>query len=151
MNKSLSMNAGDATATPRLVLFYDGKCPFCKAEMQRLQKWDRAERLGFEDIAHADFNPDFLGVDMQALRTELHSQCADGRVLVGVDSILCAYTLVNKGWLVWPLRVALLRPVWTRLYRAFARNRYRISHWLGYGSVPACDNGVCGFWPDMKK
>jgi len=71
---------------------------------------------------------------------EMHALTADGRLLVGIDSLLAAYTLLGRGWMVAPLRVRALRPVFSALYRGFARNRYRISALLG---APACKDGVC--------
>ena len=129
--------------TPSLTLFFDGKCPFCAAEMTRLRAWDKHGRLGFVDMAQYDFDPSMLGVEMAALDRELHSRTAAGKILVGIDSILAAYTLVGKGWIVLPLRVALLRPMLAWLYRGFARNRYRFSRWLGYKAVPPCQDGSC--------
>lgn len=129
--------------TPALVLYFDGQCPFCAAEMQRLGRWDRAGVLGFVDIAAPGFDPRPLGVDLAALNREMHSQTRAGAVLVGIDSLLAAYTLVGRGWLVWPLRVPGLRQLLALLYRGFARNRYRFSRWLGYRRAPACDGGTC--------
>jgi predicted DCC family thiol-disulfide oxidoreductase YuxK len=54
--------------------------------------------------------------------------------------MLAAYTAVGRGWMVAPLRLRVLRPLFSALYRGFARNRYRISGWLGQ---PACVDGVC--------
>ena len=128
---------------PELTLFFDGNCPFCAAEMRRLGDWDTAGNLAFVDIAIPGFSLDLPGVDMQALDRELHSLTATGRVLVGIDSMLAAYTLVGRGWLVAPLRILMLRPLLSGLYRRFARNRYQISSWLGYTQKPACSAGVC--------
>lgn len=126
-----------------LTLYFDGQCPFCLAEMTRLRGWNAAGRLAFVDIAEPGFDPAFLGVDMAALDRELHSRTDTGDVLVGIDSMLAAYTLVGKGWFVLPLRVPFLRPPLAYLYRKFARNRYRISALMGYKPIPACKDGVC--------
>lgn len=137
----LTSPAGSDTA---LTLFFDGRCALCSAEMTRLHRWDRHHRLAFVDIARPDFSTTGLGVDLAALNTLMHSLTADGRLLVGIDSLLAAYTLTGRGWLVLPLRVPLLRPLLAHLYRLVARNRYRISAWFGYRPVPAgCDDGVC--------
>ncbi|MES2068826.1 MAG: DUF393 domain-containing protein [Pseudomonadota bacterium] len=130
-----------------LSLFFDGNCPFCAAEMARLKAWDKRRnlvaRLAFVDIAQPGFDPASLGVDMAALGRELHSLTSTGTILVGIDSMLAAYTLVGKAWLVFPLRVEVLRPILAAMYRKFARNRYRVSRWLGYRAVPHCEDGVC--------
>jgi predicted DCC family thiol-disulfide oxidoreductase YuxK len=128
---------------PELTLLFDGHCPFCAAEMARLRRWDGKGRLNFVDISLPDFDPAGLKLDMAALDRELHSITADGKLLVGIDSMLAAYTLVGKGWLVLPLRVIWLRPLLSLLYRQFARNRYRFSRWLGYRPVPTCEHNVC--------
>ncbi len=128
---------------PELTLYFDGYCPFCAAEMQRLRRWDAAGRLGFIDISEPDFDPTPLGVDLAALDRALHSMTAAGSLLVGLDSILAAYTLVGRGWLVMPLRIPLLRPLLARFYLWFARNRYRFSRWIGYRPISQCENGAC--------
>jgi predicted DCC family thiol-disulfide oxidoreductase YuxK len=114
-----------------LTLYFDSACPFCRREMARLGGWDRLGRLAFVDIAEPGFDPAPLGVTLAAMNTELHGMRADGSMLVGTDAILEAYTLAGRGWLVSPLRVAALRLMLASAYRSFARNRYRISRWLG--------------------
>lgn len=127
---------------PLLTLYFDGRCPFCATEMARLRRWDSVRRLAFVDIAAPGFDPAALGVGMDALNREMHAMTPEGRLLVGTESILAAYTLVGRSWLVWPLRVPGLRSALAALYRWFARNRYRISALLGY-RLPACEDGVC--------
>ena len=129
--------------TPELTLYYDGKCPFCASGMKRLGELDKAGKLAFVDIAIPGFDPAHLNASMAQLNLEIYSQTAAGKVLVGVDSLLAAYTLAGRGWLVWPLRVPVLRSVLASLYRAFARNRYTMSRLLGYKAPPACEDGVC--------
>ncbi len=130
-------------AIPELMLYFDGHCPFCAAEMGRLRKWDTAGRLAFIDISASGFDPASLGLDMAALDRELHSRTAAGKMLVGVDSMLAAYTLVGRAWLVFPLRVPLLRTCLAWLYRVFARHRYRFSRWLGYRQEAQCEHAAC--------
>lgn len=128
---------------PALTLYFDGRCPFCAAEMRRLKQWNRAGQLAFVDIAEPGFNPSPLGVDLAALNRELHSTTNDGRLLVGLDSMLAAYTLVDRAWVVWPLRVRMLRPLLAYCYRWFARHRYWMSERLGYRLPSKCRDGVC--------
>jgi predicted DCC family thiol-disulfide oxidoreductase YuxK len=139
-------------STVELILFFDGNCPFCADEMGRLAKWNTNGKLDFVDIAKPQFDPKPLHLTMEALDRELHSKTADGTILIGIDSMLAAYSLLGKGWLVFPLRIRALRPLWSYLYRKFALNRYRISGWLGYKVTPICANGVCRTrLPFLKK
>jgi predicted DCC family thiol-disulfide oxidoreductase YuxK len=128
----------------RLTLYFDGNCPFCAAQMRRLKSWDASGMLRFVDIADPMFEPATLGVAMADLGRELHGRTASGQLLIGIDSIRAAYALVGRGWLVWPLRVKILRPVLAAWYRTFARNRYRFSRWLGYTPIGKCEDGSCG-------
>lgn len=130
-------------SAPQLTLYFDGKCPFCRAEMARLRGWDTAGRLAFTDISLPGFDPAILGASMADLNREMFSRRANGAILVGTASILAAYELVGRNWLVWPLRVPVLRSVLSFLYRLFARHRYTMSRLLGYRSAPACTDGVC--------
>ena len=132
-----------------LTLYYDGKCPFCAHEMKRLGGWDRAGRLVFVDIMQPGFDPAHLNASTKDLDRQLYSQTAEGKVLIGVDSMLAAYTLVGRGYMVWPLRVPLLRDVLSYLYRLFARNRYKMSALLGY-QAPVCEDGVCAINPFLN-
>lgn len=128
---------------PALTLYYDGKCAFCTREMLRLAGWDKQRKLAFVDIAQPGFDPAHLGLSVQDLNRELASKTARGQVLIGVDSMLAAYPLVGRGYLVWPLRVPGLRHALALSYRLFARHRYTISKALGY-EMPPCVDGVCG-------
>lgn len=128
---------------PALSLYYDGRCPFCVAGMRRLHGWDTTGNLAFVDIAAPGFDPSVLGVDMAALNRELHGMTREGRVVVGIDCMLAAYTLAGRAWLVWPLRIRPLRPLLSNAYRWFARHRYQISRRLGLRLPVTCEEGVC--------
>jgi predicted DCC family thiol-disulfide oxidoreductase YuxK len=129
--------------TPALTLYFDGACYFCCAEMRRLRSWDRHGKLKFIDIAAADFDPTPLGKDLEALNLELHSWTSAGVCLVGIDSMIAAYTLVNRGWMVAPLRVRMLRPAFQALYRQFANHRQWVSTQLGLKPVETCTREAC--------
>ncbi|WP_234483996.1 thiol-disulfide oxidoreductase DCC family protein [Noviherbaspirillum pedocola] len=131
------------TRMPALTLYFDGLCPFCVAQARRLKRWNGARRVAFIDIAQAGFDPSTLGVEMAALHRELHGKTGDGEVLTGLDCMIAAYTLLGRGWMVWPLRLRPLRPILTWLYRGFARHRYRISKRLGMGLPVQCDGKRC--------
>lgn len=130
-------------SSPALTLYYDGKSPFCSTEMARLRHWDAKGRLAFADISAPGFDPQALGVDMAALNREIYSRTEAGTILVGTQSILAAYALVGRGWMVLPLRVPGLRDLLSWMYRLFARHRYTMSRLLGYNTPPRCESGTC--------
>jgi predicted DCC family thiol-disulfide oxidoreductase YuxK len=129
-----------------LTLFYDGNCPLCLRAMHSLRRADRQLALAFVDIAAPGFDPAPLGVTVTALNTEMHALRADGTLLRGTDSILAAHALVGRAWLVWPLRIALLRPALGAGYRWLARNRLGISRLLRLrqtARATACEGNAC--------
>lgn len=124
----------------QFTLFFDSACPLCAKEMARLARWDQHARLAYIDIQEPGFDAARYGSSLAAMDAELHALTADGKMLVGIDAIIAAYTAVGKSWMIWPLKPALTRGFWQRTYRWFARNRYRMSRLMGY---PVCANGVC--------
>ncbi len=124
-----------------LTLLFDSACPLCAAEMRRLARWDRCQKLGYIDIRSATFDAKTLGLRFEDVDQQLHARTANGAWLIGIDAITAAYELVGKAYLIWPLKIRLLRPLWQNSYRLFARHRNRISRWLGYGcSSTYCQN-----------
>lgn len=121
-----------------LTLFYDGYCPLCVAEMDKLKALDKAARIAFEDIQQADFSTRFPELDWQALNFKIHAQLADGRLVTGLDATYLAWKSVGHGWLYAPLRWPVIRWFADKVYYWFARNRYTISYWLT--GKKRCDN-----------
>lgn len=136
--------------TPALTLYFDGKCPFCRAGMARLAGWDTHRRLDFVDISAPAFDAAVLGVDMASVNRELYARAADGALLTGVQAIVAAYRLVGQGWRVAWMRFVLLRRLMSALYLLFARHRYFFSTLLGY-RAPACVDGVCPLPPGLER
>ncbi|MCX7818042.1 MAG: DUF393 domain-containing protein [Kiritimatiellae bacterium] len=132
--------------TTPLRLFFDGACPFCRAEIDWLQRRDRHGRLVPVDIAAAGFDAARWGFDPGEVRRVLHAIAPDGRVLRGMEAVRAAYGAVGLGWLVAPTGWPGLRGVFDRLYAAFARNRLAWgARWLRLRSVRprAATQGSC--------
>ncbi|MFP5392473.1 MAG: thiol-disulfide oxidoreductase DCC family protein [Gammaproteobacteria bacterium] len=125
-----------------LTLYYDGACPLCRAQTAKLKRWDRHGSIDYVDIAAPGFDPAPLGLDLASMNREVYSRTADGRLLAGLDTIVATYEAVGQGWRVAPLRLALLRAPLAAAYRVLARERYRLSRWLGRDVTP-CRDGVC--------
>ena len=115
------------------VLFYDGACPLCSAEIARLQ------RAGDGSLRALDIHGEaFDGSEERAtlLRT-LHSVAPDGQLLVGLDANIAAWQHTRWGiafrWLRWPL----IYPLASRIYNLWARWRY--ARLYGERRTPALD------------
>lgn len=104
------------------ILYYDGLCPLCVKEMDRLRDIKR-DTLQLQDI-HALGESDLAGrPDKDTLLRVLHLE-RDGRFLTGIDANVAAWQHTRYGylwrWLRWPL----IRPVVERVYNRWARWRY---------------------------
>lgn len=103
------------------VLFYDGACPVCSAEIARLRRGSNGS-LRALDIHGQAFDQ---GEETDALLRTLHYVSPDGSLLVGLDANVAAWQHTRWGfafrWLRWPL----VRPVASWIYNVWARARYQ--------------------------
>ena len=120
-------------------MLYDGACPVCSREVLWLHR-RRPGAIEAVDIAAPGFDAASYGLTADAVDAALYGVRPDGSVTVGMDSLREGYRLSGLGWLIawtgwWPAR-----PLFDAFYRAFARNRMRISRLLGRDD--GCD-GEC--------
>jgi predicted DCC family thiol-disulfide oxidoreductase YuxK len=115
----------------QLKLLYDGKCPFCRREVEWLKRRDRNGHLALEDISDPDFDPGQYGLTIEEVTGVLHGVLPDGRVVRRVEAIRQAYQAVGLGWLTAPTRWPVVNWVADSLYGAFARNRVRLGRLFG--------------------
>ena len=121
--------------TWQIEVFFDGACPLCAREIAALRRLDRRDRVRFTDIAAPDFDPQALGTDMATLMAEIQGRLPDGTWVGGVELFRRLYTAVGLGLLVAPTRLPLVSQGLDLAYRAFARNRLRLTG--------RCDGEVC--------
>lgn len=100
-------------------LYYDGSCPLCSAEMDRLSRHKNTT------LQLVDVHDLRLPADQKAkMLTELHLQRADGEVITGLDANVAAWQHTRWGvlfrWLRWPL----VRTLADAIYRTWAVRRY---------------------------
>ena len=103
-------------------LYYDGQCPLCLREMDRLRQLKSAQ-LQLADIHGLPESGDLP--DKDTLLRTLHLRLHDGRWLTGADANVAAWQYTARGpwfrWLRWPL----LRGIVDMVYASWARWRYR--------------------------
>jgi predicted DCC family thiol-disulfide oxidoreductase YuxK len=133
-------------ASWRFKLLYDGACPFCRREVEWLERRDRAGRLAAEDISALGFDPTKYGLCRDEVARVLHGVKPDGSVLKGMEAVREAYGTVGLGWLVAPTRLPLLRTASNCLYRLFARYRMPFGRLLTgerSGRTGGCSEETC--------
>jgi predicted DCC family thiol-disulfide oxidoreductase YuxK len=107
--------------TPQ-TLYYDGACPLCRTEINRLR--DAAgEAIALVDVH--EMSPIKGLPSRQALLKQLHLRTSDGRLLVGLDANVAAWQVTSYGWLFRWLRWPGVRQIADKVYDYWAEVRYR--------------------------
>lgn len=110
-----------------VTLFFDGTCPLCVAEMEKLRRWDKRGTLQLVDIHQADFSQRYPQISRQYANRILHAQDLEGNIFLGLDATVVAWDSVGKGyWVKW-LRWPVIRQISDIAYKLFARHRYLLS------------------------
>ncbi len=105
-------------------VFFDGKCPLCKREIDMVRRKDKQQRLKLTDIAAVDFQP-VAGKSLLDLSREIHGRNQDGSLVTGVDVFREIYSRIGYGWLVTVSRLPILRKMLDIAYYVFAKLRFR--------------------------
>ena len=115
----------------KLTMFYDGLCPLCQAEILFLSGRNQAGLLSFVDVNSNRYSADELGISCQQALDSMYAQYDDGELINGVDVFSAAYARANLPKLAWLFSRPSLRPLLTKAYRFFAKNRHAISSLFG--------------------
>jgi predicted DCC family thiol-disulfide oxidoreductase YuxK len=137
-----------------MTMFHDDNCPVCRFDIGNLKAHNQDGKLRFIDIADPDFYPAKYGMTLRDFEVQIRAQCADGRMVTGMEVFRLAYQAAGFGWVVAPANWCILRRPADALYRAFARNRHGIGRYFGcfFDALAArqaarravqCKNGVC--------
>jgi predicted DCC family thiol-disulfide oxidoreductase YuxK len=132
-------NGEHAGMTAAFTLLYDSKCPFCKLEVEWLQKRDGKGRLGAIDIAAEGFDAEQFGLSKELVHARLHGVKADGTVLEGMVAIRAAWSAAGLGWLMAPTGWPVLRWFADLGYIIFARYRVPLGRLFGR----RCNEDAC--------
>ena len=129
----------------KLTIYYDGSCPLCSLEMDRLKKQDKHHLIVLINLRTENFNEQFPHINIKDGLRILHGEYK-GNLLLGLDVTHRAWTLVGKGYLVAPLQWPIIKPVSHLIYLFFAKYRYPISRDKGklFNLKTAnCHQGTC--------
>lgn len=128
-----------------MLIFYDGQCPMCTAEMRHLKKYDDNDLIKLVDIHDDEFATIYPEISFNEAMRILHGY-HQGELLLGLDVTYRAWTLVGKGVWVAPLNWPGMKTLSHWGYRRVAKHRLRISTCLSkcFGlKVENCPSGSC--------
>jgi predicted DCC family thiol-disulfide oxidoreductase YuxK len=123
---------------PRLVVWYNTRCPVCDAGIDRQRnKLIAAVEAGTIEFRDINLEPEALaahGAALEDVRRRLHATDGAGHLLVGSDVAIAVWRLTpGEHWLATLLGNPIARPVTRFVYDSFADLLYawnrRKGHW----------------------
>ena len=121
------------------VVIYDGKCVFCRGQVERLYRWDGAGRLAFLSLHDRSVAERYPDLTHERLMREMVVVDRTGRRHGGADAVRYLSRRLPKLWWIAPvLHLPGTMWLWRWLYRTVARRRYRLR-----GQTVECDGGTC--------
>jgi predicted DCC family thiol-disulfide oxidoreductase YuxK len=121
--------------SPLLTVWYNTKCPVCKAgiDWQR-SRLVRAARAGIIEFRDINLEPDALscfGAGLEDVRRRLHAVDADGRLLVGADCAIAIWRATpGHAWFSRMLELPVIHPLARFSYDRFADLLYAWNRWM---------------------
>lgn len=129
----------------KLTIFYDGNCPLCNLEMEKLKRHDSNNAIILVNLHEPNFHYDYPSVSKKDGMKILHGYYRNQKLL-GLEVTHRAWTLVGKGIYVAPLDWPILKQLSHQVYLVIAKYRHPISTFIhqrfGFGST-RCNQGTC--------
>ncbi len=121
----------------RFEVFYDGKCPLCRREIEMIRRKDKLNQLLLTDISAAGFEP--TDVPLQELMAVIHGRNPDGSYVQGVEVFRQIYSRIGFKFFVQLSRLLLVNNLLDWAYYLFAKIRY----WSAKKRMSRCGD-LCG-------
>jgi len=130
--------AGDQSSEPiaptvdepgrRYTVIYDGHCKVCGRMVKWLRKWDRNHELEIIPSQAPGVRARFPWIPQRAYSESVQViRTSDGTTWQAAAALEELLKVLPKGRLFsWLFKIPFMRPLADRLYRSFARNRYRM-------------------------
>jgi predicted DCC family thiol-disulfide oxidoreductase YuxK len=112
----------------RYSVIYDGHCKVCGRMVRLLTRWDRNHELEIVPSQAPGVRARFPWIPQRAYMESVQViRTSDGRTWQAAAALEELLKVLPKGRLFsWLFKIPLMRPFVDRLYRWFARNRYRM-------------------------
>jgi predicted DCC family thiol-disulfide oxidoreductase YuxK len=111
----------------RYTLVYDGDCRVCNRFVDALREWDRRQEIEIVPSQAAGVAARFPWISKAAFTESIQLVDRDGTTWQGAAAIEQLLDVLPRGrWIAWIFRIPFVRVLAEKLYRWFARNRYRM-------------------------
>ncbi len=82
------------------IVYYDGLCRLCSAEINHYKSMRGASKISFVDITGFEFDAKKEQLDPQKIHQEMHAKDMNGNLLIGVDAFILIWSqLPALAWL----------------------------------------------------
>ena len=119
------------------VVIWDGRCNFCRTQVERIQAFDPRSRLTYISLHDPRVAERYPELSYDQLMAQIWVVTPDGQRFGGADAIrfLSRY-LPGLWWIAPVMHLPFAMPLWRYLYRVIANRRYRLAG-------ENCDGGTC--------
>ena len=122
------------------VVIFDGKCGFCKKQVERLYRWDGKGRLAFVSLHDPWVANQYPELTYEQLLEQMYVVRPDGKSYGGAAAFRVITRILPRLWVLAPvLHIPFSLPLWQWMYMQIARRRFQISK--DQGNV--CEGDTC--------
>lgn len=149
----LKTSAASATHLPTVaerphadVVLFDGKCVFCRAQVERLNRLDWRGQLAFLSLHDPLVKERWPFLTYDQLMKEMYVMRPSGKFHKGADSFRYLSRKLPSLWLAMPfLHIPFTLPILNYFYQMIASRRYKLM------GKDECEGGTCSLHFDKKK
>ena len=141
MSKTVDSLPDPDSKTGADVVIWDGKCNFCRAQVERLRAFD-GDRLSYISLHDPRVAERFPNLTYQQLMDQMWVITAAGCQYGGADAgRYLSRKLPRLWWLAPLLHIPFSMPIWRWLYSKIAQRRYKLS------GINCDEGGTCDLHP----
>lgn len=119
------------------VVIWDGKCNFCRSQVERIQAFDRGSRLTYISLHDPRVAERYPELSYQQLMDQMWVITPNHQRYGGADAVRFLSRYLPQLWWVAPvMHFPFAMPLWRYMYRVLANRRYRLAG-------ENCEGGTC--------
>jgi predicted DCC family thiol-disulfide oxidoreductase YuxK len=120
-----------------VVVVWDGKCNFCRSQVERLRAFDNRSRLTYLSLHDPRVAERYPELSYDQLMSQMWVITPDHRRFGGADAVRFLSRHLPRLWWIAPvMHLPFTMPLWRYLYKVLANRRYRLAG-------KSCDGGTC--------
>lgn len=120
------------------ILIFDGHCRMCRAQVERLHRWDSRDSLAFLSLHDPQVAERFPDLSYDELMQQMVLVDQQGKRHRGAEAVRYLSRHIPRLWPLVPvLHLPGSLPLWRWCYRQVAHWRYRL------GGRVECEDGAC--------